>query len=418
MLDRTQAPPIHQIRNISLPEIETHPLNAGRKLYIHREKNTQAFKIEVLCNAGNISAANAAQVQLGLKMLNEGTKGKTGHQVSEYIDSLGSFLEIAPGFDHSSISIYGLKKYFKENIKVLSEIVYQPSFNNEAYTSLKEREKNKLKMNLEKGAYLSSVNLRKILFENHPYGYTQSIEEIDRLQIEEVISFHQYIKSFDIYLAGDIPEDAVQVVQEYFNENFPSDEDYELADTIPEGKNIEVRDAKYIQSSIKLGRRLFNRSHPDYFKFIVTNELLGGFFGSRLMKNIREDKGYTYGIYSSLYPLKHGGYFIISTDVKGENEKDTLGEINKEIDLVNSELVLEDELEVVKNYMIGTFVNSFSSPFASITKFKTLNTQSIDFSFYSRYIEHIRLVKPVDILNTANQYLDTKGLSRSIVGPK
>jgi len=415
MLDRRQAPQIHQISNVSLPEIESYPLSAGKRLYIHREKNTQAFKIEILCNAGNISATGAAQVQLGLKMLNEGTTNKSGHQVSEHIDSLGSFLEITPGFDNSSISIYGLKKYFTENLRILSEILYKPSFNQAAFDSLKTREKNKLKMNLEKGSYLSSVNLRKALFGDHPYGFTQSIDQIDRLRIDEIVRFHQNIKSFDIYLAGDFPDHAVSLIRDLFAENLEAAE-AQFDRTQPEAIDIEVRDSKYIQSSIKLGRRLFNRSHPDYFKFIVTNELFGGFFGSRLMKNIREDKGYTYGIYSSLYPLKYGAYFLISTDVKGENEADTLSEIKKEIELLRTRPVSDNELEVVKNYMVGTFVNSFSSPFASITKFKTLNTQSIDFSFYSSYIENIRLISVEDILNTSIQYLDFDDLTRSIVG--
>lgn len=415
MLDRSQAPTIHSIKNISLPEIETYSLSDGRKLFVHREKNSQAFKIEVLCDAGNISANSAAQAQLSLKMLNEGTKKRNSHQVSEYIDSLGSFLEISPGFDHSSVSIYGLKKFFKENVDILSELIYQPSFEQEALKSLKAREKNKLKLNLEKGSYLSSVNLRKALFGEHPYGYTLSLDEIDKIQIDEIVQFHKAISSFDIYLSGDLPDQAIEFIQTAFNKN---KEESESSTSIPANNtaNIEHRDAKNIQSSIKLGRKLFNRHHPDYFKFIVTNEVLGGFFGSRLMKNIREDKGYTYGIYSSLYPLKHDGYFLISTDVKGENEADTLKEVRLEIDSLRSILVPDSELEVVKSYMIGTFVNSFSTPFAAITKFKTLNSQSIDFNFYERYIENIRSVTSKEIQATASEYLEFNNLTQSIVG--
>ena len=178
-----------------------------------------------------------------------------------------------------------------------------------------------------------------------------------------------------------------------------------------------MRDDKYIQSSIKLGKRLsINRNHPDYFPFIVTNELFGGFFGSRLMKNIREEKGYTYGIYTSLYPLLYESYFVIATDVKGAFELQTLDEIFKEMKLLHSKKVSWDELETVKNYMIGVFVNAFNAPFASIDKFKTLNAQHIDFGFYRNYISEIKKVQPEAIIAMAQKYLTERTITKSIVG--
>lgn len=416
MLDRTQAPPIRPVSNIILPEIETHKLPNGGNLYIHREKDTNAFKIELLTKGGNISASNAAIVQLSMKMLAEGTAHKSGHQISEHIDSLGSFLEITPGFDHSSISIYGLKKFFKENIQVLSEMLYESSFEQKALNVLKEKEENKLKMSQEKGSYLSSINLRRALFPEHPYGYCLSKEDIDNLSTEAIRAFYiSSILSFDIYLAGDLPESAVQIIETCFNRS-TSFVEPSLHPKSTEPDTIAIRDNKFIQSSIKIGKRLFNRSHPDYFKFIVTNEVLGGFFGSRLMKNIREDKGFTYGIYSSLYPLNHEGYFLISTDVKGANEQETLNEIKNEIATLQGQLVEDSELETVKNYMIGSFVNSFSSPFASITKFKTLNSCNIEFKFYEQYIDQVSNVSAVQIQQTAQEYLDYSSMTVSLVG--
>lgn len=416
MLDRTQAPPIRSVGNIVLPEIEKHKLPNGGNLYIHREKNTNAFKIELLTRGGNISASNTALVQLSMKMLAEGTLTRNGHQISEHIDSLGSFLEITPGFDHSSISIYGLKKFFKENIQVLSEMLYESSFEQKALNVLKEKEENKLKMNQEKGSYISSINLRKSLFPEHPYGYSLSKEDIEKLSVEDILAFYSSsILSFDIYLSGDLPLSTVEIIQTHFSKNSKATE-ISIKSEGSQPETISVRDSKFIQSSIKIGKRLFNRTHSDYFKFIVTNEVLGGFFGSRLMKNIREEKGFTYGIYSSLYPLNKEGYFLISTDVKGENEKETLNEIKKEIVTLQEQLIVDSELETVKNYMIGSFVNSFSSPFASITKFKTLNSSNIEFKFYEQYINQVRNVSAEQIQQTAQQYLDYSSMTISLVG--
>lgn len=416
MLDRSQAPKIHSVRNITIPEIETYPLSGGRNLYVHREPNISAFKIELLTDGGNINGKNAAEVQLGLKILGEGTKKKNALQLSEYIDSLGSFFELSPGFDHSSISIYGLKKYFRENLEILSDIIYNPRISNQSLSLTKEKEKNKLKLNLEKGSYISSVNLRTSLFGNHPYGYKFSLEDIDRIISEDLALFHSnYLLSFDIYISGDIPEEYISQINDYFPLIHKTKHALiPLEGNTPE--NLNHKDSKFIQSSIKLGKRLFNRSHPDYFKFIVTNELLGGFFGSRLMKNIREDKGYTYGIYSALYPLNEIGYFLISTDVKGENEADTLKEIKDELTKLSSKLVTEDELKTVKNYMVGSFVNSFSAPFAPITKFKTVNSQELSLDFYTNYIKRINSVNTKDIIEICSNYLNYDSLSISIAG--
>ncbi|HEY9117317.1 MAG TPA: pitrilysin family protein [Roseivirga sp.] len=416
MLDRSKAPRVHPVNNIKLPDIEKHSLSGGGFLYYHREHNSSAFKLEIVCKAGNINAKNATEAQLGLKILGEGTINLSGLQLSNQIDSLGSFIEFTPGFDHSSISIYGLKKYFKENLKLLSEILYKPAMDSSSLKLLKEKEQNKLRLNFEKSSYLSSVNLRTIIFGNHPYGFNVSSDDLDKLTVNDLSLFHSnFIKSFDIYLSGDISAANISEIKKVFFENHSTSKQ-EVNLEIPANKRIEHRDAKFVQSSIKLGKRLFNRTHPDYFKLIVTNELFGGFFGSRLMKNIREEKGYTYGIYSALYPLNDLGYFLISTDVKAENEKDTLQEIEKELSKLSSEIVSAEELETVKNYMIGSFINSFNSPFAPITKFKTVNCQNLTLDFYANYIERIKSIQPDDIRSAASQYLQFESLAISIAG--
>ena len=418
MMNRAIAPPIHEVRDIKIPIVRSHEIN-GKKVFSHLEPGSGTFKIELLTKGSQLYARFAAEAQLSLRMLNEGTFGKTGFQLAEAIDSIGSFLEITPGFDYSSISLFGLSQYFEQNLQLLSEIMYTPRFDITDLEKLKLKEFDKLKMNLEKGSYVSSVNMRKALFgPAHPYGKHLTLTDIESLTINQVHDFHeQFTSDFDIYISGDLPGNLEELVKSYFDESEKKELPQIDRSKVPSTPdNIEKRDDKYIQTSIKLGKRLFTRSHPGYFKFIVTNEIFGGFFGSRLMKNIREEKGFTYGIYSNLYSLLHEGYFLISTDVKGEFELQTLDEIFKEAKLLRSEMVSPGELEIVKNYMIGVFVNSFASPFAGIDKFKTLNSQHIDMTFYKRYVSEIRKVQPEDVLETAQKYLLEESLVKSIVG--
>lgn len=416
MLDRTQAPPVRHIRELKLPNIEEHRLESGINVFVNHESDTNAFKIELLAKAGNVHAESAEIVQLGLKLLNEGTAKKNSNQLSSYIDSLGSFLEVSPGFDNSSLSIYGLKKFYSENLQILSEIIYESTFNEKSIEILKEKQLNKLRLNQEKGAYLCSINLRKSLFGGHPYGYHLTEEGIKSMKREELLSFlSNQIQCFDIYISGDLPSDYLAQIEDCFP--MKSQKVYKSSFSLPtESHSEQIRNSKFIQSSIKAGKQHITRKHPDYFKFALTNELFGGFFGSRLMKNIREDKGYTYGIYSTLIPMNDVGYYIISTDVKGDFEKETITEIEKELAILQSKLVSEDELETVKNYMLGSFINSFTHPFAAITKFKSLQQQDINFDFYQTYLDDITNTTAQDILDMAQKHLSKESITWSIVG--
>ncbi|OEK05488.1 M16 family metallopeptidase [Roseivirga misakiensis] len=417
ILDRTKSPEVFQIEDVKLANIDTDIIN-NLNVHSHIDEGSKTFKIELQTKGSQWYGSTAALPQLTLKMLNEGTKTKPSSQLAEAIDALGSFIELSPGFDYSSITIFGLSKYFEENIRLLSEMVYEPKFDAESLTTLKSKELDKLKLNLEKGSYLSSVNLRKALYGlDHPYGKHLTINDIENTTIDEVKSFHgHFVKDFDIYIAGDLPANFKNVLAESFDKYSGELIDQRTETSLLEQKDVFHIDPKFIQSSIKLGKRLFTRSNKDYFPFIVTNEVLGGFFGSRLMKNIREEKGYTYGIYSHLYALLHDGYFLISTDVKGGNQQDTLDEIYKELNKLSTELVPSEELDIVKNYMIGVFTNSFASPFAQIDKFKTLNSQGINQDFYRNYVSNIRAVSSEDILTNAVKHLSPDSLVTSIAG--
>ncbi len=416
-LDRTIPPLVHSVSDISLPEIKSVSIN-GIKTHAHLAQGSGTFKIELLTKGSQLYAKTSALSQLAIKMLNEGTESKSSSDLAKAVDSIGSFLEVSPGFDYATVSIYGLPKYFEENLQLISELIYQPLFSSSSLDSLKNREVDKLKTNMEKGSYISSINLRKGLFgTSHAYGKHLIESEISLVSTDDILGFHESnTQDFDIYIAGDLPNDYEILISKYFRSFHGSIQTHNTVNTLHRSENSSHKNPKFVQSSIKFGKRLFNRSHTDYFKFIVLNELLGGFFGSRLMKNIREDKGFTYGIHSNLYSLLHDGYFLIGTDVNQENEQETIDEVLREIQLLQTNLVEQEELDTVKNYMIGVFVNSFASPFAGIVKFKTLNSQGIDKSFYSKYVSSIRSISAEELKQTAEQYLQVDSLALSVAG--
>ncbi|MBL0064989.1 MAG: insulinase family protein [Bacteroidetes bacterium] len=173
-----------------------------------------------------------------------------------------------------------------------------------------------------------------------------------------------------------------------------------------------------VQSAIRIGRRLFNRNHPDYPGMAVLNTVLGGYFGSRLMSNIREDKGYTYGIGSALVSMKQEGYFFISTEVGADVTIPALTEIYKEIDLLKTELVDEEELEMVRNYMRGTFIKGIESAFHLADRFRSLHLHGLGYDYYQKYLEKVRTIQPEEIKALANKYLDSSMFYELVVGRK
>jgi zinc protease len=282
-----------------------------------------------------------------------------------------------------------------------------------------------LRVNKEKTSYLATVEFRKGLFGgDHPYGQSQNEAELEGLKLEQIIShFNRFIKNsqYRVVLAGQVREAEIEIVKAYLGkDNANTEPAVALRDTFVEyaGKEILIQKEDGLQSTIRIGRRLFTRHHSDYFKMLVTNEILGGYFGSRLMKNIREEKGLTYGISSHLVTLRNDGYFMIGTDVKKEFTQQTIDEIKKEIYKLQTEPIGEEELQTVKNFMAGEFAGSLNTAFEVADRRKILLLDGLPADFFNRYIDQIHATTSEDILEMANLYLNPADMLEIVVGGK
>ena len=173
-----------------------------------------------------------------------------------------------------------------------------------------------------------------------------------------------------------------------------------------------------LQSAIRIGKLMFNKTHPDFQSLQVLNTVYGGYFGSRLMSNIREDKGYTYGIGSGLVSLQHGGYFFITTEVGVDVTAKAIKEIYFEMDRLRKEKITTDELQLVKNYLLGTFLRSVDGPFAMADRFKGILNYNLGYDYFDRYIATIRAVSASDLMGLANTYFDKDSMIELVVGKR
>ncbi|QJW92160.1 insulinase family protein [Spirosoma taeanense] len=425
LLDRTQFPDFQVIQEVRLPAVQSHSLDNGIPLHLIAVPQQPVLRIECVFEAGTWYEQRPGTSFFAIKMLAEGTPGRTSAKISEYFDRYGAFLELNSGPDRASVVVYCLTKFLPNVLPLLRELLTEPTFPEKELEDLRNITLQNLRVNYEKNAYLAGVLFRAKLFgEDHPYGRSQRPDVIEQVTREEIIDFYSNVirgRSFQILLAGHASENEVLLINRELGQ-LPIRSDHLLSfagsAVINEGLSVLAEKADSIQSSIRLGRRLFTRAHPDFFNMLVTNEVLGGYFGSRLMKNIREEKGFTYGISSNMPSFQRDGYFLIGTDVNKENTQQTLDEIRKEIRVLQTEPVPTDELETVKNFMAGEFAGSLNTPFEIADRYKVILLDKMPVNFLTTYIERLRAVTAEDIMATATHYLVESSLQEVVVGGK
>jgi predicted Zn-dependent peptidase len=357
-------------------------------------------------------------------MLNEGTSTRTAAQINEYVDQFGAFLELNHGVERINLTLYGLNKHLPALLPLVVDIITDSVFPEAELENLKTITQQNIRVNSEKTAFLAQNRFKELIFgPEHPTArtFTNGHSGIHPGLLRPYFEERLKGRSFDIVLSGMITDEVLAQVAGAFGQLPIAGSGANAAATraIAERPRAEVIEkAGSLQSSLRVGKLLFTRRHPDYFKMMVLNEILGGYFGSRLMKNIREDKGFTYGIHSSLVTHQREGYLVIGTDVKREFTGQTLDEIRKEIKILQTEPVGEEELRTVQSYMIGSFAGSVTTSFALADHFKTIYFDGLDYAFYEHYIEHIRETTPEDLLELANKYLGIESLSEVVAGGK
>ncbi|WP_162428529.1 M16 family metallopeptidase [Pontibacter pudoricolor] len=425
MLDRTKAPEIKEIDAVSLQVAEVSHLSNGVKLHIIKSETQPVVRLDFVFKAGKVYETVKGASDLSAKMLFEGTTNYTAKQIAETIAYYGASFDNNHGYDRSEYTLYCLSKYVPDLMPVVLDVLQNPVFPAEEFAILKNRNQQNLKIQRQKNNYLATHSFTKLIYgKDHPYVFGYDEGELDAISLEDVKSFYNNnysLEGLEIFACGAISEDVEDLlIKELSGLKAPSQMPGKVHFVTDGTKDTsafdEIKDS--LQSSIRTGLTFPHISHPDYHKLTVLNEILGGYFGSRLMRNIREDKGYTYGIYSTISPKEKDSMFYIGTDVNYEVTNKTIAEIRKEIKLLQDELIEEDELKTVQSYMIGKFLNNIATIFEQADKYKRIILYNLTPEFYSNYLTTIRTITPQEIQELAITYLDTNNLKTAIAGRK
>ena len=423
-INRSSSPKIQAVKKIDFPPILKTKLSNGIPIYSINTGSQDVIKIQLVFKAGIWYQTQALQAFFACNMLEEGSENYSAVQIAEILDSSGAFINHKVNRDNAYIDIYSLNKHLSKVLALVTDMIKSPLFGNDELKRLKEQEFQAYIVRNQKVKYIAQKTFSALLFgENHPYGASASEDDYKQISNSILKEFHAKYYGSDncrIFISGKIDDSTIKMLNQFFGE-----EKWGANNSIPEPKYLATTSSDLIhyvpkenvlQSAIRMGNRTIGKSHPDYFALSLVTILFGGYFGSRLMSNIREDKGYTYGINAGIYTHLHDNAFVISSEVGADVAQKAFDEIRFELKRLRTEKVSSEELKLVVNFISGSFLRQLNGAFALGEIVKLLVEYDLPEDFYQNYLNCIHQLSSKDVLNIANQYLHEDQMLELTVG--
>lgn len=422
-IDRTKAPEIFTPSGVEAMAERVSTSKKGVKIYSMNFPQFDVIRISLVFRAGTKYQAMPFLANSTVSMLSEGTITKNDKEISDILDFYGLDFDVSIDRDFSVITICALAKFFDETLAILEDITLNPTFPKKEFEILKNKRKDTLKVRREKVDYVALERFSKAIYGNdHPYGATYDENLYNQLTTKDLKDFYDktyLLNNMFCVTSGNItPEqnERIATICDKFPEREFSILDCSKIDKTPESVYIEKSNS--FQSALKIGRRMFIKNHEDFIPMQVLSTVLGGYFGSRLIKNIREEKGYTYSVFSAMVNMEDSGHFVITTEVSAEYTQNAIDEIFKEMKLLQTDLIPESELILVRNVIIGQVLRILDGPFG-IADVAIENVQNdTDNRSVGEMIRIINKIESEQLRELAKKYFNKEDMSVVIVGKK
>lgn len=415
MLNRTIAPHIKDAIefDLKLKPYKKYTLKNGVPVYTIDAGAQSVLQVELVFFSGNVFDKRNGIAAATNFLLKNGTTTLNAFEINEQFEFYGAHCNRACYNETAVISLHTLNKHLSKILPVIKEMITDSIFSEEELTIYKQNAKQRLAVNMQKCDFIANRVMDEYLFgKEHPYGKYTVPEDLDALTTDELKEFfNQYYRNGEcvIFCAGQLPED----LEEQLNNNFGGLSLKERKEPVPQVALHPAAEKKYritndptgVQGAIRIAQPFPNRHHPDFMRVMVLNTVFGGFFGSRLMTNIREDKGYTYGIHSHLQNNIQQSAWVISTEAGRDVCEATIEEVYKEMKILREELIGEEELLLVRNYLIGTLLGDLEGPFQIIARWKNLLLNGLDDQYFYDSIKTIKTITDKELQELANTYL-------------
>lgn len=416
-------PRVRQSDPGKITEARKLKLGNGIPVYMIESGSEDISRIEFTFDAGNIRETLPLLASSVNMMLSEGTQNYTASKLNRMLDHFGVFYHNYAERDRAGLIIVCMNKHLEKILELIAEILFLPGFPERELNSIMKNRLTRYLIGREQVNNIASDQFFESIFgKNHPYGKQVVTGDFKNLKTQMLRAFHTTYYSCDnmaIFVSGKLRDNSVKILEKNFGKlkttGIRKKERKKALKKVKVSK-IHIEKPGSVQTAIRIGSATINKRDPDYPGLKILNVLLGGYFGSRLMKNIREDKGFTYGISSSVSSLDLSGYKYISTEVSNKFTHKAIDEIYKEIRLLQEEPVGKEEMKTLRNFMLGDMVRMFDGPFALAESLRSAWEFGLDNSYYYRLIEKIKTIEPDEITSLARTYYNIDDLHEITAG--
>lgn len=427
MLNRSNQPRILELEQLAIQRPERIQLPNGVSLNILNVGDNEVTRIDLLIAGGRWQQKQPLQSLFTNRMLREGTRRYSAVEIAEKLDYYGAWLELSSASEYTYVTLYSLNKYLPQTLDMLESIVKEPVFPEKELGVMIDNNIQQFLVNSSKVEFLAHRGLVKALYgERHPGGRLVREEDYHRITpsvLREFYDRYYHSNNCSIYLAGKVTDDCIRRIEslfgcESFGTDFRKPEKKEFHPVTVSEQRVFIERPDALQSAVRMGMLSLDRNHPDYLKVRVLVTLFGGYFGSRLMSNIREDKGYTYGISASIVPYPGQGVLVVGAEAANEFVEPLIREVYYETDRLQNELVPDEELSMVKNYMLGDMCRSYESAFSLVDAWIFVQVSGLQETYFAEVLNAVKEVTPQEIRELAGRHLCKENLKEVVCGKK
>lgn len=416
-----EIPQIKSPRSIEIAPTQILTAQNGVKLYNVSCSDEQVMRMSFVFHAGSSMQEKSFTASATANLLSEGSTNHTSQQIAEQLDYYGSYFDVTLDRDYVVITFCSLNKFFDKTLNIARDILLSPIFPEQEIETYCTKRKQRLLVDRSKAAFQARELFAQSLFgAHHPYGIASPTDDYDKITRDDIVAlYHKLYRAENCFAvcSGNITNEITESILSLCNA-LPQSGAMEFP-TFPPTETVKFAFREYkgaVQSAIRIGRRLFPRNHPDFIPMQVLTTVLGGYFGSRLVQNLREERGYTYGVFAAMVNLEHDGYMAIATEVASEATDDAIAQIFNEMEILRTELIPIEELDMVRNIMIGEMMRILDAPFgiADVT-IENISNGS-DNTHLNRMIAEIITITPEELIKLAQKYLDRESFTVTVVG--
>ena len=406
-------------------------------LYVLRSDTLDAVRLDIVVGAGQGHQDKLLQALFTNRLLREGTRHHTSAELAEKLDYYGAWLELTVSVHHSYLTLYTLKRYACETFALVGEMLHEPLFPEERLRIISANNKSQYLVNRQRADVIAHRLFNRAVYgDNHPCGRFAEEKDFNAITRDDLLRFFTaYYRpdNCNIYLAGNVDDHLIEAAKKSlsltpsqggetlakaqlsFGQNTPSLTSPSLGGGRGEALIHHLPSA--VQASIRMGGLLMDVASDDYYRMRIVTTILGGYFGSRLMKSIREDKGYTYSISADMLTNTRQVLFVVSSEALADKGEVIADEVRQHCRRLAEERVPDDELTMVRNYMIGEICRNYEGAFSLIDAYIYIHTLGLPLEHISRTIDTVRSIDAETIRRTAAQWLDADRFHTVIVAP-